>query len=204
MARKWSNLKLPGTLHFVTGNFINRISAFTESSCCKAFLNELQTLLKQWPAKLIAYVFMPDHFHLMLNPKDGRIIEFLCDLKSTSAKEIVKTTRRFQFPLTEEGHQVWQESFKGQPIWSQWMAWQKIHYIHANPVKAKLVKSARDYQWSSFRSFYSQGGWPIGYRSRMVLAGRFPEANQSNERVGLARLLEAKKVKVDAWQFKLG
>ena len=34
---------------------------------------------------------------------------------------------------------------------------QKINYIHANPVKAKLVKSARDHYWSSFRSFYSEG-----------------------------------------------
>jgi hypothetical protein len=36
------------------------------------------------------------------------------------------------------------------------MIWQKINYIHANPVKAGLVKSAKDYPWSSFRSFYSQ------------------------------------------------
>ena len=38
---------------------------------------------------------------------------------------------------------------------------QKIDYIHANPVKAKLVKSARDYYWSSFCSFYSQGDEPL-------------------------------------------
>jgi len=36
------------------------------------------------------------------------------------------------------------------------MIWQKINYIHANPVKAGLVRSAKDYRWSSFRSFYSQ------------------------------------------------
>ena len=35
------------------------------------------------------------------------------------------------------------------------MIWQKINYIHANPVRAGLVKSAKDYQWSSFRYFYS-------------------------------------------------
>jgi hypothetical protein len=29
-------------------------------------------------------------------------------------------------------------------------------YIHANPVKAGIAKSAKDYRWSSFRSFYSQ------------------------------------------------
>lgn len=35
------------------------------------------------------------------------------------------------------------------------MIWQKINYIHANPVKARLVKSARDYKWSSFSAYYS-------------------------------------------------
>jgi len=41
------------------------------------------------------------------------------------------------------------------------MIWQKINYIHANPVKAGLVSSAKDYRWSSFRSFYSQEDEPI-------------------------------------------
>ena len=35
------------------------------------------------------------------------------------------------------------------------MIWQKINYIHANPVKAGLVNSAKDYRWSSFHAFYS-------------------------------------------------
>ena len=38
---------------------------------------------------------------------------------------------------------------------------EKSDYIHANPVKARLVKSAKDYYWSSFRSFYSQGDEPL-------------------------------------------
>jgi len=161
MARKWSNLNLPGALHFVTGNCINRLPVFTEPDCCKAFLEQLKKLNEEWPAKLIAYVLMPDHFHFISNPRDGCIIEFCRDLKSKAAKEIVKVSRRFRFPETEDGHQVWQESFKAKPLWSGWMINQKINYIHANPVKARLVKSARDYYWSSFRSFYCQGDEPL-------------------------------------------
>jgi len=56
MARKWSNRNLPGALHFVTGNCINRLPVFTEPECCKAFLEQLKTLNQSWPAKLIAYV----------------------------------------------------------------------------------------------------------------------------------------------------
>ena len=41
------------------------------------------------------------------------------------------------------------------------MIWQKINYLHANPVKARLVKSAKDYYWSGFHSFYSMGDEPL-------------------------------------------
>ena len=41
------------------------------------------------------------------------------------------------------------------------MIWQKINYIHNNPLKARLVKSARDYRWSSFKAFYFQSDEPL-------------------------------------------
>ena len=83
---------------------------------------------------------MPDHFHLISNPCDGRIREFIGALKSIFAHNI--------------GREIWQQSFKAVPLWSDWMVWQKNNYIHANPVKAGLVKSAKDYQWSSFHGYH--------------------------------------------------
>jgi REP element-mobilizing transposase RayT len=161
MGRKWSNVNLPGALHFVTGAFLNRLQVFTEPACCKIFLEELGDLNQRWPSKLIAYVLMPDHFHLIINPRDGRVREFIGELKSLSAKSIIKMSRQFQFPTDADGHQVWQESFKDMPLWSRWIIWQKINYIHANPMKAGLVKSTPDYYWSSFRSFHSQSDEPM-------------------------------------------
>src|SRR5258706_12864724 len=135
MARKWSNLNLPGALHFVTGNFLERTPVFTEPACCSAFLEELRSLNQKWPSKLIAYVLMPDHFHLVSNPRDGRIRELVGALKSLSAKSLVRVSKQFRFQVDADGHQVWQEGFKAIPLWSGWMIWQKINYIHANPVK---------------------------------------------------------------------
>jgi REP element-mobilizing transposase RayT len=84
MGRKWTNQNLPGALHFVTGNFLDRIPVFKQQACCRSFIDTLATLLDGWPCKLIAYVLMPDHFHLIVNPKDGRIKEFTGKLKSLS------------------------------------------------------------------------------------------------------------------------
>lgn len=117
------------------------------------FLEVLSELNQQWPSKLIAFVLMPDHFHLISNPRDGRIKEFIGALKSLTAKRILILRKSVRLRL---GAQVWQESFKAMPLWSGWMIWQKVNYIHANPVKAGIVKSAKDYRWSSFHSYYSQ------------------------------------------------
>ena len=166
MARKWSNQNLPGALHFVTGNFLERIPVFKQDTSCRAFLDVCATLMNQWPCKLTAYVVMPDHIHLIVNPRDGHIRGFVGALKSLSAKRIVEVTGDSRFirerPDADGSmHQVWQESFKGLPLWSGWMIWQKINYIHANPVRAGLVASAKDYRWSSFRAFYSGTDEPL-------------------------------------------
>ena len=120
MARKSSNRNLPGALHFVTGNCINRLPVFTEPDCCKAFLGQLKKLNLSWPSKLIAYMLMPDHFHFISNPRDGRIIEFCRDLKSQAAKAIVQKTRRFHFSENERRSSGVAGKFQGKTV-MEWL-----------------------------------------------------------------------------------
>jgi len=87
-------------------------------------------------------------------------------LKSLTAKAIVDLTgdKRFVREKPDDDgsiHQVWQESFKAFPLYSGWMIWQKMNYIHNNPVRAKLVRSAKDYNWSSFRAYYFDSQEPL-------------------------------------------
>ena len=166
MTKKWSNLNLPGALHYVTGIVRHRIPIFRQDRCCQAFIDVLAELVCTWPSKLIAFVIMPDHFHLIVNPRDGDIQRFAGALKSLTAGRIIEITQDARLRLrkpAEDGsiHQVWQDSFKAIPLWSLWMIWQKINYIHSNPVRARLVNSARDYKWSSFRAFYSESEEPL-------------------------------------------
>lgn len=166
MPRKWSNRNLPGALHFVTGNINHSLRVFEQAACCVAFIEICSKLREEWPFKLVSYVLMPDHIHLIVNPRDGRIRELTGALKSLAAQRIIREANGVSFlketPDADGSiHQVWQESFKALPLWSDWMIWQKINYIHNNPVKAGLVKSAADYRWSSFRSYYFEECEPI-------------------------------------------
>ena len=130
------------------------------------FLEAVKELKESRPFKLIAYVVMPDHCHAIVNPRDGRITDLTGALKGLSARYIIDASPADAFPVENPGpdgalHQLWQESFKAFGLWSGWLIWQKINYIHNNPVKAFLVKSAADYRWSSFRAFYFQSGEPL-------------------------------------------
>jgi putative transposase len=154
MAKKWSNRNLPGALHFITGNVHKRIPIFKKESACRSFFQELQSLKTKSECKLIAFVLMPDHIHLIINPRDGKAREWTGALKSLVAKRLVEIAPKDFFRQESGENRVWQDSFKALPLWSNWMIWQKINYIHNNPLKAGLVNSAKDYRWSSFRAFY--------------------------------------------------
>ncbi len=166
MTKKWSNINLPGALHLCNRNVIHRVPIVNQDLSCLTFFEVCSALLTDWPAKLVSFVLMPDHFHLIANPRDGNIKGFIGALKSLTARQIIRVTDDERLPqqrFDKNGstRQLWQESFKAIPLWSSWMIWQKINYIHANPVKARLVASARDYPWSSFRSFYLNASDPL-------------------------------------------
>ncbi|HKP68915.1 MAG TPA: transposase [Pyrinomonadaceae bacterium] len=155
MAKKWTNKNLAGVLHYVTGNVDKRRPIFRNDSNCIAFLEELQSIRKTYDSRLICFVVMLDHFHLIVNLLDGNIKKWIQELKSVSARRLVEINPPGLFAINEEENQVWQESFHTMRLWSGWMIWQKINYIHNNPLKAGLVDSAGDYRWSSFRNFYN-------------------------------------------------
>jgi len=48
----------------------------------------------------------------------------------------------------------WQRRFHDFNVWSLKKRVEKLHYMHMNPVKQKLVAHPKDWSWSSF-SFYS-------------------------------------------------
>jgi putative transposase len=153
MAKKWTNENLQGALHFVTGNVRNRRRIFTDDKNCMAFLEELQSLRRDRECKVIAFIVMPDHPHLILNPRDGDIQSCTGILKSLSAKRLIEMAPVGHYANGNE-NQVRQESFKALPLWSGWMIRQKLNYIHSNPVRAGIAETTADYRWSSFRSMY--------------------------------------------------
>ena len=110
---------------------------------------------------LFAYVIMMDHLHL-LTSKPSTTSEVLRVFKSLTARRVIDylTENNHLSSLAKLKHQerdrnynysLWQREKNVLPIFSEGMFMEKLNYIHQNPVRANLVRTATEYRWSSAR-----------------------------------------------------
>src|SRR2546426_411101 len=125
-------------VHYVTGVTYARVPVFRSDEICSLFVEALaETRLKD-PFKLIGYVLMPDHFHLLANPIGLNISKVVGKLKGRSASSILKYFRahdeseilrrlRLARPLASgQTHAVWLQGFSSIDIWSHKFIRQKL------------------------------------------------------------------------------
>jgi REP element-mobilizing transposase RayT len=158
--------RIEGSIFYITSNIYNRIKIFTRPSFIIPIIDRLNYYRYQYDCKLIGYVIMPDHMHLLIWPTLGKVVtDFMRDFKRFTSGRITRQAkaegkvdwiRRFEEAgtVTERAeHKVWQDSFWEQTIYTEKFLRQKLNYIHLNPVRAGLVKSAAEYPYSSYRNY---------------------------------------------------
>ena len=52
-------------------------------------------------------------------------------------------------------YQLWERNSLSVDIWNEEVFYQKLYYIHQNPVKAKLCNSREEYKYSSAKYYFS-------------------------------------------------
>jgi len=107
---------------------------------------------------------MPEHVHLLISePKRGNVSRVLQVLKQRVSRAMRRRKRRgakSQLSLKcgdsmTEDRRFWQRRFYDFNVWSDAKRKEKLHYMHANPVRERLVKHPKEWPWSSF-SFYAK------------------------------------------------
>ena len=96
--------------------------------------------------QFLGYCVMPDHWHLVVWPRNGKdrqVSEFLRWLTVTH-------TQRWHAHrhTTGTGH-LYQGRFKSFPVESDEHLYAVLRYVERNPVRANLVQRAQDWRWSS-------------------------------------------------------
>ena len=156
-----------GVFHYLTLNVRDRKRAFIARSSALVAMRKLRFECDRHPAKLIAYVVMPDHLHAIVWLEDGELSRFLRRLKPgiTLALSDVWTAQGKEKALRwlqkKERRELWQDGKHSLHLWSDEFVRQKIDYIHENPVRAGLTESPFDYFASSIGAFFPlMGGTP--------------------------------------------
>lgn len=100
--------------------------------------------------RLLAYVIMPNHWHLLLYPRDGvSMSTFMKWLTTTHAARVRHGTE-----TVGVGH-VYQGRYKSFLVDRDDYALTVVRYIERNPVRAGLVTQATDWKWgSAYRRIY--------------------------------------------------
>jgi putative transposase len=174
----------PNLVHYVTAVTYARVPIFRNDDACALLIEALAITRSKDPFKLIGYVIMPDHFHLLANPLGRDISVVAGRFKGRSASLILKWLRaaghhlslaKLALPValaSGQTHAVWLKEFSAIDIWSHKFIRQKLHYIHMNPVRAGLVDHPAKWRWSSFQAYLHTS--PAVFRSRLIGVGCGP------------------------------
>ena len=159
------NSKEENIFHYLTFVAFRRIPIFRSENICQIFADSLQTVKEKYPFKIIGYVIMPDHVHLIVNPVGCDIEVIGKELKGISANrtinwlkenEYFSSLEKLKLKKTEKRNHsfcVWQKKVKSVDLWSHKFILQKLNYVHLNPVRANLCDHPAKWKWSSYNAY---------------------------------------------------
>lgn len=152
-----------GDDHFLTFSCFRRQPLLSNEKWRTMLGTDLRAACDDLDIALLAYVFMPEHVHLVVRLRQKRysISEFLSAFKKPVGRTILASLRKNGSPLLEKlrtqsaatiRHRFWQPGGGYDlNIWTSKKLHEKIEYCHWNPVKRGLVKSPEQWRWSSYR-----------------------------------------------------
>lgn len=124
---------------------INKEDIFFDDNDRRKFLKELIDTKEKYNYKILAYVLMPNHMHLVIKEQEKSSSDIMRSLLGRYAVYFNKKYERVGY--------VFQDRFYSKPIEDDSYMKNVIRYIHLNPEKAGIVRY-EEYKWSSYQCFF--------------------------------------------------
>lgn len=137
-----------GSVYFVTSVTHNRLPILTDFA--SLLQNQMNRTARRFACEMIAWVILPDHFHVLINTPSQKLSEFMHDVKLSFSASYRKRK------LLSRGS-IWQSRFWDHIIRNEVNFGRHLDYIHINPVKHRCVTQPVDYEFSSFGKYLRDG-----------------------------------------------
>ena len=159
-----------GHAHFFTFSCWQRQKFLSSDRARQWFIESLNKSLIKHDIACWAYVIMPEHVHLLVYPRQEKydISKWLGSLKIGVNRLAVNFLKQHNpaglarmadlQPGGKITYRFWQPG-GGMDVnlWTESKIWDKIDYIHNNPLRRKLVEKLELWMWSSFRDYAQLG-----------------------------------------------
>jgi len=122
----------------------NRTRLFASDKQYREFFDVFEEALAFVPMRILAFCLMPNHWHLVLYPKnDGDLSAFMQWVTLTH-------TQRYHAKTKTIGHgHVYQGRYKSFPVEQNEYFLTLMRYVERNAKRAALVEKAEQWPWSS-------------------------------------------------------
>jgi putative transposase len=141
-----------GDLHYITCSCFRRRPLLGSPAARDFFLTVFEQIRRRYIFDVIAYVVMPEHFHLLISEPER-------DDPSVAMKILKQSVSRKL--LSSDSTRFWQPRFYDFNVFSEQKKNEKINYIHNNPVTRGLVSFPDQWRWSSFRAYSLREKGPV-------------------------------------------
>jgi len=142
-------LQTSDRIFFVTVNVHRGIAPFADGEF-PTLISTLEESRRRLGFSLFGYVLMPDHWHALLFPcQPVTISQVIHDVKKVSARRLNRARK--------SSGTFWQRQFWDRFVRHRREFWERMEYMHLNPVARGLVQSPAEWRWSSYTHIMAGG-----------------------------------------------
>jgi REP element-mobilizing transposase RayT len=155
-------IEFAGALYHVTSRGDGREDIFLDDSDREQCLQVLSEVCERFNWVIHAYCLMSNHYHLLVETPDSNLAYGMRQLNGVY-------TQRFNRQHGRVGH-VFQGRYKAIIVQKDNYLLELSRYIVLNPVRARMVRSAKDWPWSSYRATVGQVQRPLWLNTDWILS----------------------------------
>jgi len=161
--------------YFITMTVVGWVDLFTRSNHKMLIIDSLKYCIKNKGLTVFAYCLMPSHLHCICRADGSESLsDILRDMKTFTSKNLIRQIveepesrrewllRQFKEACNHlkknQRYKVWQDGNHAKEIFSSSFLYEKLDYIHNNPVKDLIVENPEDYLFSSARNYADMDG----------------------------------------------
>jgi putative transposase len=179
------------SIYHVLNRGNGRMRIFQKRGDFEAFVKLLEEGRKRVGMRVLGYCLMDNHWHLVLWPRKGKDLSRFLGWVCTTHVRRWRENRR-----DRDGGHVYQGRFKDFIVQEDGHFLTVLRYVESNPLRAKMVKRAEDWPWSSLGGEAGANGvkvelaeWPVERPRKWVeiVNEAMPEAEVERLRVSVKR-----------------